>query len=126
MTPIRGTGSRPVLALLLAGCARGAAVPATAVPTPAAGTPAESLASVPELPAMQPVRGPLALHVTYPAPDAVLQVRDSSFLFGTAGTGDARVTINGQPARVWPNGAWLAYMALPADSVMQLNIEART
>ncbi len=127
MTPIRGTGSRPVLALLLAaGCSRGATVPATAVPTPAAGTPADSLASVPELPAMQPVRGPLALHVTYPAPDAVLQVRDSSFLFGTAGTGDARVTINGQPARVWPNGAWLAFVALPADSVMQLSIEAHT
>jgi len=64
--------------------------------------------------------------VTYPAPDAVLQVRDSSFLFGTAGTGDARVTINGQPARVWPNGAWLAFVALPADSVMQLSIEAHT
>ena len=64
--------------------------------------------------------------MAYPQPDAVLQVRDSSFLFGTAGTGDARVTVNGQPARVWPNGAWLAYVALPADSIMQLRIEART
>jgi N-acetylmuramoyl-L-alanine amidase len=71
------------------------------------------------------VRGPLALRVVYPAPDAVLQVRDSSFLFGTAGSGDAEVTIDGQPARVWPNGAWLAYVALPADSLLRLRIEAR-
>jgi N-acetylmuramoyl-L-alanine amidase len=61
----------------------------------------------------------------YPPPDAVLQVRDSSFLFGTAGSGDATVTIDGQPARVWPNGAWLAYVALPLDSLMRLRIEAR-
>jgi N-acetylmuramoyl-L-alanine amidase len=75
---------------------------------------------------MKPVRGPLALRVVYPPSDAVLQVRDSSFLFGTAGSGDARVTIDGQPAKVWPNGAWLAYVSLPADSLMQLRIEART
>jgi N-acetylmuramoyl-L-alanine amidase len=62
----------------------------------------------------------------YPPPDAVIQVRDSSFLFGTAGNGDATVTVDGQRARVWPNGAWLAYVALPADSLMQLRIEART
>ena len=74
---------------------------------------------------MPKVEGPLALHVVYPPPDAVLQIRDSSFLFGTAGRGDAAVTIDGQPARVWPNGAWLAYVALPADSVMQLRIDAR-
>ncbi len=55
----------------------------------------------------------------------MLQVRDSSFLFGTAGSGDATVTIDGQPARVWPNGAWLAYVALPMDSLMRLRIEAR-
>jgi N-acetylmuramoyl-L-alanine amidase len=127
MIPIRGTWSRPVLALLLgAGCARSVPVPAPAAPTPASRTPAESLPSAPALPAMAHVKGPLALHVVYPAPDAVLQIRDSSFLFGTAGSGDARVTVNGQPARVWPNGAWLAYVALPADSLMQLTVEART
>ena len=79
----------------------------------------------PRCPPWRPVRGPLALRVVYPAPDAVLQVRDSSFLFGTAGSGDAEVTIDGQPARVWPNGAWLAYVALPRDSLLRLRIEAR-
>jgi N-acetylmuramoyl-L-alanine amidase len=99
--------------------------PAPVSPSPAARAPAESLAPSPELPAVAPVRGPLALRVVYPPPDAVLQVRDSSFLFGTAGSGDATVTIDGQPARVWPNGAWLAYVALPMDSLMRLRIEAR-
>ena len=70
--------------------------------------------------------GPLALQVVYPPPDAVLQIRDSSFLFGTAGTWRRQGDDRRQPARVWPNGAWLAYVALPPDSVMQLRIEART
>jgi N-acetylmuramoyl-L-alanine amidase len=60
----------------------------------------------------------------YPPPEAVLEIRDSSFLLGTAGTGAATVTINGQPARVWPNGAWLAYVALPRDTIMPIRIEA--
>ncbi len=100
-------------------------MPAPVTPSPAARAPAESLAPSPELPAVPLVRGPLALRVVYPPPDAVLQVRDSSFLFGTAGSGDAAVTIDGQPARVWPNGAWLAHVALPLDSLMRLRIEAR-
>ena len=79
----------------------------------------------PSLPAVKDTRGSLALRVAYPPADAVLQVRDSSFLFGTVGSGDAEVTIDGQPARVWPNGAWLAYVALPEDSLMRLRITAR-
>ena len=86
--------------------------PEPAVPVPATRILTESLPPSRSLPPVAPVRGPLQLTVRYPAPDAVLQIRDSSFLFGTAGTGDARVSVNGQPARVWPNGAWLAYVAL--------------
>ncbi|HUR93629.1 MAG TPA: N-acetylmuramoyl-L-alanine amidase [Gemmatimonadales bacterium] len=115
----------------LMGYACGGAGPRPAAPEVApspvvAGAPAESLPPSPDLPPMKAVRGPLALQVVYPPSDAVLQIRDSSFVFGTAGSGDARVTIDGQPARVWPNGAWLGYVALPADSLMQLRIEART
>jgi len=97
----------------------------TRSPAPVTG-PAKQGEAASVLPQMPRVRGPLALRVVYPPPDAVLQIRDSSFLFGTAGTGDARVTIDGQPARVWPNGAWLAYVALPPDSLMQLRVDART
>ena len=109
-------------AALSLACAGRAAAPPPPEPTTAAGP---GRPSSPALPPVQPVHGPLSLRVVYPPADAVLQVRDSSFLFGTAGTGDARVTVDGQPARVWPNGAWLAYVALPADSVMQLRVDAR-
>src|SRR5690349_4104886 len=108
------------------GVACRANAPPPVVPVPATHILSESLPPSRALPPVRPVRGPLALTVRYPAPDAVLQIRDSSFLFGSAGTGDARVTVNGQPARVWPNGAWLAYVALPMDSVMPIRIEART
>jgi N-acetylmuramoyl-L-alanine amidase len=109
---------------LAAACGGGG--PPPVVPVPANRILAESLPPSRALPLVPPVRGPLDLRVVYPSPDAVLQIRDSSFLFGSAGTGDARVMVNGQPARVWPNGAWLAYVALPADSLMQIRIEART
>jgi N-acetylmuramoyl-L-alanine amidase len=72
------------------------------------------------------VRGALALRVAYPGPTAQVEARDSSFLYGSVGTGDATLTINGVPVRVWPNGAWLAWVALPADSVMQFRLVART
>src|SRR6476660_22868 len=112
------------VALGVAACGGRSGPPIT--PVPATRILSESLPPSRSLPPVPPVRGPLVIRVMYPSPDAVLQIRDSSFLFGSAGTGDARVTVNGQPARVWPNGAWLAYVALPADSLMQIRIEART
>jgi N-acetylmuramoyl-L-alanine amidase len=56
----------------------------------------------------------------------MVRAKDSSFLLGSVGTGDARLTINGYPVRVWPNGAWLAWIPLPQDSLMQFRITART
>ena len=112
-----------VAGLLLGACSGRAPEPAPPAPETrtlgAAPPPASGLPPVP------PIRGPLDLRVVYPPPDAVVHVRDSTFLFGSAGTGDARVTVNGQAARVWPNGAWLAWVALPSDSVIPLRIEAR-
>ena len=119
----RATLLAPALSCSL-GAACAGRVPAT-FPAPSPAPDSEAVSSSPALPRDAEGGGPLALHVVYPPPDAVLQIRDSSFLFGTAGRGDAAVTIDGQPARVWPNGAWLAYVALPADSVMQLRIDAR-
>ncbi|MEP6687622.1 MAG: N-acetylmuramoyl-L-alanine amidase [Gemmatimonadales bacterium] len=125
MTPTRARSVAWALAVALVGLACSGRPPGPATPAPAGPAPAESIAPSPSLPGVAPVRGPLALRVVYPPSEAVLQIRDSSFVFGTAGSGDARVTIDGQAARVWPNGAWLAYVALPADSFMQLRIEAR-
>jgi N-acetylmuramoyl-L-alanine amidase len=47
-------------------------------------------------------------------------------MFGSVATGNTRVTINGHPVRVWPNGAWLAWIPFPPDTLMQFRIEART
>jgi len=85
--------------------------------------PAPATSHLPPVPAVQ---GPLALKVVYPRPDAIIEARDSSFLFGSTGTGDAQLTINGTPVRVWPNGAWVAWLTLPPDSLMQFRLVART
>ena len=117
------------LALLLglAACARSGTTPAA---TPAADTSAaaavDSTRAPTALPEVPAVRGPLAIRVIYPSPDAIVHARDTSFLLGSVGTGDARLTINGYPVRVWPNGGWLAWIPLPPDSLMEFHISAHT
>jgi N-acetylmuramoyl-L-alanine amidase len=51
---------------------------------------------------------------------------DSSFLLGSTGAGDAQLSINGAPVRVWPNGAWIAWVRLPPDSIVRFELRART
>lgn len=111
-------GRRLAPLLLVAACSH--APPA--VPTPAAGSPAGSSSALPPVPER---RGPLHIQVVYPPADALVQVRDSNFIFGSVGSGDAQLTINGQPVRVWPNGAWMAYLPFPPDSVAEFRLEAR-
>lgn len=114
------------LLVLLAGCAsRSAPSVPPAVPPPAKSVdpraePTRSLPPVPE------VRGRLAVRVVYPRANAVVAARDSTFLFGSTGTGEARLVINGEPVPVWPNGAWLAWVPLPPDSAMRFRIDAWT
>ena len=128
MVSVRRPG---VLTLLLglAACARSAGPPSAAPPAAdmrADSTDRDSTGPASPLPQVPMERGPLAIRVVYPPPDAVVRAKDSSFLLGSVGTGDARLTINGYPVRVWPNGAWLAWMPLPQDSLMQFRIAART
>jgi N-acetylmuramoyl-L-alanine amidase len=92
--------------LILAGCGR---LPVSTTPAPDAPV-AEGTA--PPLPAITPVDGPLAPRVTYPAASQVIAV-DSNFIFGTVGSGQASLTINGAPVQVHPNGAWLAFLPVP-------------
>jgi N-acetylmuramoyl-L-alanine amidase len=54
--------------------------------------------------------------VAYPASGAAIDAGDSTFLFGTVGDGDARLTVAGQPVPVAANGAWVAWIAIPHDS----------
>jgi N-acetylmuramoyl-L-alanine amidase len=94
-------------------------------PAPSAAAPAEA-ATPSHLPEVPFLGGPLALRVIYPAQGATVDARDSTFLLGSTGTGDAELSVNGKPVKVWPNGGWIAWVALPPDSVAQLELRART
>ena len=89
---------------------------------------ANSVASLP----IAPVTGPTRIVVQYPAEGATIEARDSTFLLGSVGTGDATFSINGRPVKVWPNGAWLAWVPIPvppvgaAPDTVTFRLEARS
>src|SRR5690348_7593013 len=98
------------LLALVGACRTGTTVPGT-TPAPAP-TPAP-----PALPPIPLVDGPLAIDVVYPRENQVVTSRDSNFVFGSIGSGKAALTVNGVPARVYPNGAFIVFLANPpADS----------
>ena len=80
--------------------------------------PAEPRLNRSELHAVPNVQDPIGLRVVYPAPTDLVRASDSSFLFGSVADGKTTVTINGHPVRVWPNGAWLAWIPFPPDTLM--------
>src|SRR6185295_5944844 len=69
------------------------------------------------LPPIPKVHGPLEIRIVYPSPTDVVAAEDSSFLFGSVGDGDATLSVNGRPVPVAPNGAFLAWLPFPRDSV---------
>ena len=98
------------LACVLGAC-RSRPVP---VPAPVPDRPAVEAGFTRGLPAVPEVRGaPLAIAVRYPAPNQLVSARDSNFLLGSVGSGDATLTVNGVPVPVAPNGAFLAWLPLP-------------
>ena len=78
-----------------------------------------------KLPPVPEVRGPLQISVTYPKPDQLLTARDSNFIFGNVGTGDAALRINGVAVPVYPNGAFMGWLPVPPDSSPHYEILAR-
>ena len=116
----------PLAGPLVVALALTAACSRTPPPAPSPSVAAPGAEGTSHQPPVPVVRGPLALKVAYPAPGDVVATRDSSFIFGSAGSGDAIVTINGAPVRVWPNGAWIGWIAFPPDSMMAFDISART
>src|SRR6185437_2691560 len=67
-----------------------------------------------------PARDSLHIAVVYPAVTDVIQSHDSVFLFGAVRGGSGgplRLGINGQSVPVLPNGAWIAWLPLPDDTV---------
>jgi len=96
-----------------------AAAALTACRAPAATTAVEPVPGVPArlpLPEVPLVAGALEPRISYPQPNQLIGSRDSNFIFGSLGNGNARLTINGQAVRVWPNGAFLGYVANPAPT----------
>ncbi|HEX6576522.1 MAG TPA: N-acetylmuramoyl-L-alanine amidase [Gemmatimonadaceae bacterium] len=126
-------------ALVLGGCAT--APPATepvpepapgTQPSPAPGTPAAPVQPAP-VPVMNPtlppvphVTGPLAIKVIYPPAGQLIQSKDSNFIFGSVGNGDAALTINGTLSPVWPNGSFMAWLPNPPADNPVYQIVART
>ncbi|MBA3671279.1 MAG: N-acetylmuramoyl-L-alanine amidase [Gemmatimonadaceae bacterium] len=101
------------LVLLLAAACGGAVSSSSNAPVP---VPASTSTTARPLPPVPAVDGPLAVRVTYPGPNQEITSRDSNFIFGSVGSGRASLTINGAPARVYPNGAFIAYVVNPQSS----------
>ena len=87
-------------------------------PQPAAARPAAMLPGT--LPAMPRVTGALVLDMVYPPENYLLSVRESTFVFGSVGNGDAALTINGAAVPVNPNGSFMAFLPVPADTAYTL------
>ncbi len=64
-------------------------------------------------PPIPPVSGTLTVDVVYPRDSSRVSVRDSNFVFGSVGNGNASLSINGQDVDVAPNGAFLAWLPVP-------------
>ena len=113
----------PALALFAAACSAAPVTPPAAAPSPAparaAGGPADApppsgrVSAPAPLPPIPFVDGPVAIHVVSPARNATLPRLDSTFIFGSVGSGAATLRINGAPVAVLPNGAFLAFLPLP-------------
>jgi N-acetylmuramoyl-L-alanine amidase len=102
-----------VLVATLAACAPPVTVPPV-TPTPAAG-----------LPPIPFVDGPLAIRVVHPTPQSPRPQVDSTFIYGSVGSGRASLTINGHEVGVHANGAFLGFLPVPADGVWRLEASAR-
>ena len=114
------------VAVASASCApaRGPSAPAPVVVPPLVPAPLPS--PNPKLPPVPEVRGPLVISVAYPKPEQLLTVRDSNFIFGTVGTGDAALRINGVAVPVWPDGAFMGWLPVPPDSAPRYELMARS
>jgi N-acetylmuramoyl-L-alanine amidase len=80
----------------------------------------------PALPAVPHVTGPLAIKVVYPSANQAIASKDSNFIFGSVGNGDAGLTINGVLTPVWPNGSFMGWLANPPADNPVYEIVART
>lgn len=67
---------------------------------------------------------PLRMVIAHPAPGAVVDVGDSLFLFGSLSDPAAHLTVAGRPVAVAPDGGWLAWIVVPRDSLIRVELTA--
>ena len=96
--------------------------PAPRTPAPVTTTPAPVPTAVRPsgLPPIAAIDGPLAVDVVYPREGSVVNVRDSTFIFGNVGSGRAELRINGATVPVEANGAFIAFLPVPSDGVYRV------
>jgi N-acetylmuramoyl-L-alanine amidase len=115
------------LALVSTACAPAGPPAPGAAPQPSEARPGRRAPTAPPevgLPPVPSVRGaPLALAVRYPNDNQVITSRDSNFVLGAVGSGDATLRINGQTVAVAPNGAFLAWLPNPPATAARYDIE---
>ncbi|HYR08757.1 MAG TPA: N-acetylmuramoyl-L-alanine amidase [Longimicrobium sp.] len=78
----------------------------------------------PALPPIPAVNGALAIRVIHPTQGQARPSVDSTFVYGSVGTGQAALEINGVAVPVAPNGAFIAYLPTPADGAWRLRAQA--
>jgi N-acetylmuramoyl-L-alanine amidase len=113
---VHGWQSVTILGAALA-IAAGCAPPAPVAPAPIEPGPRPH---EPRLPPIPPVDGPLELRVSYPGEGALVDTRGNNFIFGSTGSGEARLWINDREVEVQPNGGFLAFIPVPLDEVYRL------
>jgi N-acetylmuramoyl-L-alanine amidase len=115
--PVRARRAVLPLLIFLSACASGRG----AAPAPGA---AADIGPV-GLPPVPPTTGrPLDIRVVSPGAQASVGARDSTFVFGSIGSGDATLTINGASVPVAPNGAFLAFLPVPPASAPRYELVA--
>ena len=121
--------------LIIAGC-QPVPAPVTSSPPSRATAPGSSpssksaessgaLKTAPPLPTIPLVTGPLAPRVVFPERNQSIPVRDSNFIFGSVGNGQATLTINGVPVPVAPNGTFLGYLPVPPPNAPRYEVDVR-
>jgi N-acetylmuramoyl-L-alanine amidase len=113
-------------ALLLSAC-RSTVTPVVPEPAPRVNDVPAEVAPAPKPVAVAPptvrvARGPLVPRVVYPDRDQLISARDSNFILGSVGAGDATLTINGSQVAVHPSGTFLAWLPLPAESASRYEL----
>lgn len=77
------------------------------------------------LPPVPPIVGAaLQPRLQYPANNQLIARRDSSFVLGSVGSGDAQLWINGITVPVAPNGAFIAWLPNPGGAAPQYDLVA--